>query len=108
MADPSFLEMLPNLRNEKAREKGNEVSEVQSFDFEDAFDEYMRKVAPSVPEHAVQYRECRRAFIAGARRIYVHMTQGVVQLSDADAEKELRRLDKEMRVYWERACEEKD
>lgn len=78
------------------------------FDLEDAFDDYMRRVAPDVAEHTVQYRESRRAFVAGARRIYVHMTQGVVQLSDSDAEKELVRLDKELCAYWERACEDKD
>jgi hypothetical protein len=79
-----------------------------SFDLEDEFDNYMRQVAPSVQQHEVQYRESRRAFIAGARRLYLHMTRDVVQLSDSDAEKELQRLDKEMRAHWKLACEDKD
>lgn len=81
---------------------------VELFDLDDAFDDYMRRVAPSVREHEVQYRESRRAFVAGARRLFVYMTQEVVTLSDDDAEKELLRLDKEMNVYWKRACEDKD
>lgn len=78
------------------------------FDIEDEFDTYMRKVAPSVQQHDVQYRESRRAFVVGARRLYIYMTQGVVQLSDSDAEKELQRLDREMCAYWKLACDDKD
>lgn len=84
------------------------MSNPAQFDLEDAFDDYMRRVAPEVLQHEIQYRESRRAFIAGARRLYVYMTQEVVTLSDAAAEKELQRLDNEMRVYWNRACEDKD
>lgn len=78
------------------------------LDFEDAFADYMRRVLPGVPEHSVQYRESRRAFVAGARRIYIYMTQEVVKLSDTAAEKELQRLDNELCAYWSRACEDKD
>lgn len=78
------------------------------LDFEDTFDDYMRRVLPGVPEHAVQYRESRRAFVAGARRIYAYMTQQVVTLSDTAAERELQRLDNELCAYWKRACEDKD
>lgn len=79
-----------------------------ALDFEDAFDDYMRKVAPTVPQHVTQYRESRRAFVAGARRLYVYMTREVVTLSDDAAEKELQRLDNELRAYWKRACEDND
>lgn len=78
------------------------------MELEDEFDNYMRSVAASVPQYSTQYRESRRAFIAGARRLYIYMTQGVVQLSDDDAEKELQRLDREMCAYWKLACDDKD
>lgn len=78
------------------------------FDLEDEFDDYMRKVGPHIPQHTIQYRESRRAFIAGARRLYVYIIEGVTEMSDENAEKELSRLDSEMRVFWKRACEDKD
>lgn len=43
---------------------------------------------PPFRNTTVQFRESRRAFIAGARRLYIYMTQGVVKLSDDAAEKE--------------------
>lgn len=75
---------------------------------EDEFDAYMLKVAPSVSSHTIQYRESRRAFVAGARRLYIYMIQSVTELSDENAEKELQRLDKEMCAYWKLACDDKD
>lgn len=78
------------------------------LDLDDAFDDYMRRVAPTVPQASMQWRESRRAFVAGMRRVYVYMTQEVVTLSDDAAEKELQRLDNEMRAWWKAACEDKD
>lgn len=72
----------------------------------------MRKVAPEIaarPEnHPIQWKESKRAFIAGARRIFVYMTMDVTTLSDEAGEKELTRLDAEMVRWWAQACADKD
>lgn len=45
----------------------------EPLDIDDAFDAFMRKVYPGVPETSEQYRESRRIWFAGMSILFLHI-----------------------------------
>jgi hypothetical protein len=77
------------------------------LDIDDAFDDYMRAVNPSVAQQTAQYRESRRCFMAGMWQALQHMLS-VAALPDAAAEAELARLQAQLVQFKHRVAQERD
>lgn len=80
----------------------------QPYDCEYAFEDYMRKTRSGVAQHSIQFKESRRTWVAAQRRFFIWMRDELTLLADDKAEAELQRIDKEMREFWSRACEDRD
>ncbi len=70
---------------------------MKSLDIDDTFEDYMRKVNPSVEQHSVQYRESRRCFFAGMWLAMQHMLQVAEELSENKAMIEIAQQLKQFR-----------
>jgi hypothetical protein len=79
----------------------------QSLDLDDAFEQYMRKVNPSVSEMSAQYRESRRVWFAAAAIIHYHLLS-MTMLSDDEGLKELMQLEKQLHEFKTRVQEHRD
>jgi hypothetical protein len=71
----------------------------QPLDLDDAFDDFMRKVNPSVERHEVQYRESRRCFFAGAALVFFHMAHSTSLWGDDKALEELQKVERQLREF---------
>lgn len=79
-----------------------------ALDLDDAFEEFMRKTNPSVEQHSVQFRECRRAFYAGVTVLYFHQTGAMLDASEARAVAELESIGMQLAEFKLRVASERD
>lgn len=62
------------------------------------FENFMRKVYPTVPEDSTQYRESRVVFVAGATSLYFHCTGAITNMTEADAMQELEDIRNQLTI----------
>jgi hypothetical protein len=79
----------------------------ESLDLDDAFENYMRKVNPTVEQHEAQFKESRRVWFAGAAVMHFHLI-AMTMLSDDDGLKELMQLEKQLMEFKQRVSEGRD
>jgi hypothetical protein len=72
------------------------------WDLDDEFENFMRRVFPTVKELDRQYLEARRIFASGAASMYFHLTGDVTAVPDDEGVKELARIDKELTDFFKR------
>lgn len=72
------------------------------FDLDDKFQEFMQKVYPTVREHDDQYKESKRVFVAGVTCLYYHLTLGLTELPDSEAEQELESIHQQIDEFFVR------
>lgn len=80
----------------------------QALDLDDAFEDYMRRVQPTTPQHALQYKESRRVWFAAASVVFDHISLEITQLSDEDAFKQLQLLGAQFEAFIKRVKEHRD
>lgn len=71
-----------------------------SFDIDDAFEEFMRKANPRVPETATQYLESRRVFYAGIAALFMFVSNDLTTLPDEEAFRELEKIKKQIDQFF--------
>jgi hypothetical protein len=81
---------------------------MKSLDIDDEFDDYMRKVAPDVEQHSVQYRESRRCFYGGACVVLMHIMQVASDLPENEAEIEIAQLEDQLAEFSDRVKRDAD
>jgi hypothetical protein len=73
----------------------------EPLDIDDVFEDFMRKVNPSVAEHSVQYKESRRCFFAGCAAVFYN-TIALTTIPEPDAMQELTSIDNQLTEFQER------
>lgn len=75
---------------------------MKTFDLDDEFEAFMRKVNPTVPETSVQYQESRRVFVAGALDMYVFCVNELTVLPEDEAINALRKINEQFKDFRKR------
>jgi len=73
------------------------------YDIDDAFEDFMRRANPDVPEHATQYKESRRVFFAGICSMYYFLMSNEFQgLDENQALAEVADIDLQLQAFKNR------
>lgn len=73
-----------------------------SFDLDDEFEHFMRKVFPMVRETETQYKESRRVFVAGCAAMYSHLVNELTILPEDEALKELEKISEQIQEFMKK------
>jgi hypothetical protein len=80
---------------------------IEPLDIDDAFEEFMRKVNPSIPQHSPQYRESRRVWFAGVASLNHHLIALTSESEDFGA-RELQSISRQLLEFNHRVAEGRD
>jgi hypothetical protein len=79
------------------------------FNFDDAFEDYMRSSNPKVPIESNQYRESRRCFYAGAAFTFgATLSAACDSVAGRDGSAILRDMKSQLHEFLKRLKEDKD
>lgn len=78
------------------------------IDLEDEFDDFMRKVNPTVQPHSVQYHESRRVWFAACAALFQQMAFNVPEVSDDEGVKEFENINAQLHEFKKRVAEHRD
>jgi hypothetical protein len=81
---------------------------MKSLDIDDAFEDYMRAVNPSVQQESAQYRESRRCFMSGMWMTLQHMMRVSSDLTESAAMREIAQLEAQLKQFKARVKDDKD
>jgi hypothetical protein len=77
-------------------------------DIDDEFENFWRKVYPTVPKTTTQYRESKRIWFCATDVLYIFMVATIPKMSDAKAEEQLRNLRAQLKEFAQQIAEDKD
>ena len=70
------------------------------YDIDDRFEDFMRKIYPTVKETDRQWIECRRVFLAGVTSLYYAFVHEITLMSDEEGQQQLAHIEAQLKDYF--------